>query len=357
MPLNVGLIGYGKSTKIFHIPYIEATEGLIIQAICQRSPTPDNDAGKDHPKATIYNDAAALIRAPDIDIVIICTPVATHFQLGKQCLEARKHVVVEKPFCPTAAECEDLIATAKAHNKTLSVFQNRRWDADFQTVLSLLREEKLGRILEFESHFDRWNPTVEDVWQNADALGHGALYEIGSHQIDQTVFAFGMPERVTAVTAKQREGSEGLSHDTFTVLLHYPRMLATLKSSFISAEAYQLRFWIRGTKGSFKKYHEDPQEVQLLSGMTRESPSFGKEAASKYGVLTTVGKDGEMEGKSVPTLQPETYLAFYRQLEKALRDGSKVPVDGRNGWRIIYLIELALKSAREGRTIDVKLDD
>ncbi|KIW05583.1 uncharacterized protein PV09_03458 [Verruconis gallopava] len=352
MTFNVGIIGYGLSAKIFHIPYIKATEGLEVKAICQRRASEGNDAAKDHPTSTIYRTSDELLQDPTVDIVVLCTPVATHLTLGKQCLEAGKHVVVEKPFCATVAECDELIDCAKKHNKLLTVFHNRRWDADFQTVLALLQKGTLGRIVEFESHFDRWSPTTSVAWKLQTTPGHGVVYDLGSHLIDQVVFTFGMPKKITAVTSKQRIYTSDAPEDACTILMHYDGMLATIKCSAVSAGTRQLRFWIRGDKGSYKKHFEDPQEVQLLGGMAFDDPNLGKESSDRYGVLS-LAENNAISEHVYPTLEPGTYKVFYQKLVQALSEGSPVPVDGAAARNVIRLIELARESARTGRTLEV----
>jgi predicted dehydrogenase len=100
------------------------------------------------------------------------------------------------------------------------------------------------------------------------------------------------------------------------------------------------------------KFHEDPQEAQLLSGMTLDDPDFGKESSDKFGVLSLV-KENKISEQKWPTANPELCSAFYRELAKALSTGSAVPVTGKDGRNVIRLIELALESARSGRTVDV----
>ena len=193
--------------------------------------------------------------------------------------------MVEKPFTPTSHEANELIALAKTHQRLLTVYQSpslppslpppppktkpppqltnptspppdRRYDSDFQTLLALLRSSALGRITEFETHFDRHRPTLPangGGWKTKAAPGAGAVYDLGVHLIDQVVVALGMPGRVTGFLGRQREGEEGGSEDSCTVLMHYEGMMATVKAAVVSCEERQLRFWVRGVEGSYKK--------------------------------------------------------------------------------------------------------
>lgn len=131
---------------------------------------------------------------------------------------------------------------------------DRRWDADFLTLSRLLRSDTLGRITEFETHFDRHSPVVKPgrQWKTRE-LGGSVVYDLGTHLMDQVVVLFGMPKRITALIGTQREGRPASDEDSCTVLLHYEGMLATVKAAVVSPETRQLRFWVRGEGGSFKK--------------------------------------------------------------------------------------------------------
>ena len=90
-PFRVGMIGYGLSAKIFHIPYLEAIPSFKLQAISQRHPSKENDAAKDYPKVTVHRSPEDLIADAEVDVVIVGTPPDTHLSLTKQALEAGKH--------------------------------------------------------------------------------------------------------------------------------------------------------------------------------------------------------------------------------------------------------------------------
>lgn len=158
MPINVAVVGYGLSAKIFHIPFILAVPDLHLHGIVQRSPKPDNNASNDHLDAKIYSSFEEAIADPDVELVVITSIPETHFPMAKAALEAGKHIVVEKPFVPTSAEAEELIAISKKVGKVTNVYQNRRYDSDYNTVSKVMKEGHLGELAEFETHFDRHRP-------------------------------------------------------------------------------------------------------------------------------------------------------------------------------------------------------
>ncbi|KAJ6034779.1 uncharacterized protein N7446_009534 [Penicillium canescens] len=354
---NVGIVGYGFSAKIFHIPFVAEVPELKLYAVVQRTPKADDDAEKDHPGVKSFRTTEEMVQDPAIDIVIITTAPDSHFALSKLALEAGKHVVCEKPFTPTTQEADELIAIAKKNNKQLAVFQNRRFDADFVTLSKLIKNGSLGRISEFESHFDRHRPQEPAAdshkWKNKVIPGGSAIYDLGAHLIDQAYCLFGLPQRVTGFIGSAREVNSSGFEDAFTVLLHYANgTMVTAKATVVSPEDEQLRFWVRGDNGSFKKFHLDIQEDQLKAGIMPADNGYGREPSERYGTLTTI-QGGKPVKEVVPTVEPPTYTEYYRKLVRALGGDGALPASGAEAREVIRLIELARESSRTGRTLDV----
>ncbi|KAI9774542.1 MAG: hypothetical protein M1840_002790 [Geoglossum simile] len=355
-PYNIAVIGYGLSAKVFHIPLILSVPALKLYGIVQRHPNPSDDAEKDHAGIRSWRSAEEMLRDPEVDVVVVSTIPDTHVELTRGALEAGKHVVVEKPFTPTTKEADELIALAKKHSRLLTVYHNRRWDTDFLTLQALLHSPTLGRIAEYETHFDRHRPTAPSSvsWKYKPLPGSGAVYDLGSHLIDQAVVLFGVPTRITGFVASQRTDCDGGVEDSCTVLLHWASgLLGTVKVGIVSPEVEQLRFWVRGERGSFKKFHLDIQESQLRAGKRPGDPGFATEPTDHYGTLTTLSPTGTPTRQTYPTIEQTTYAEFYRIFARALSGEGDVPVKPEEARDVIRLIELARESSRLGRTLDV----
>jgi len=354
---NVGVIGYGMSAKVFHIPLIAVTPSFKLHSIVQRTPKPNDDASKDHPSAKIYHSAEEMFADPSIDIIVVTTTPDTHFSFTKSALESGKHAIVEKPFVPTSAEAQTLADISSKTGKLICVYQNRRWDTDFLTVQDLIKTETIGEVVEFETHFDRYKPVRPDSWKGKLSMDHagGVIYDLGTHLIDQAFVLFGLPKTVTAIFANQRNDGEA-EPDSFTVLLGYGpgKPLVTAKAGVMSVESQQLRYWIRGTKGSFLKYHLDVQEDQLKAGLKPGDEGFGVEDKSMSGQLTTL-RDGKPTTTTLPNVKPETYASLYSGFAKAIESGGEaaVPVKASEARDVLKIIEAAKESAKTGRTVSL----
>jgi predicted dehydrogenase len=269
--------------------------------------------------------------------------------------------VVEKPFTPTSAEAKELVDLAKSKSLVLTVYQNRRWDSDFLTLKRCIDSGKLGRIVEFETHFDRHRPEQpRGSWKAEHAPGTGAVYDLGTHLMDQVVHLFGMPARVTGFIISQRENNTTGLEDSCTVLLQYDKphkMVVTVKAGVVSPEENQLRYWVRGTKGSFKKFHLDPQEDQMRKeGTLPGDKGYGIEKEDHAALLSVDAGGGIIRTEIYETVKPATYVEYYRRLARALQgEVTMVPVSGEDAVGVIRLVELARESSRLGRTLDVSV--
>lgn len=347
------------AAKVFHIPLITTTPSFNLAAIVQRSPSPDNSAPTTYPDIRHFIDAEHLFKDESIDIVIVTTPPNTHFDLASKALQAGKHVLVEKPFVPTAAQAEELIKIAKESERLICVYQNRRWDSDFLTFRELQKTNKLGRIVDFESHFDRYKAVKPDTWkgQLGMAEGGGVLYDLGTHLLDQIVLAFGVPKAVTAVFKNERGEGEGAEPDAVKVICQYDgQFTASANANVMAIDDAHLRFWVRGTEGTYKKYHLDCQEDQLKAGMVPGDRGFGVEDKSKSGDLTTL-VDGKPEKRKCENVQPETYGRLYRGFAEAIKQNREelVPVKASEARDVLRVIEAAKLSAKEGRTVNLSV--
>jgi scyllo-inositol 2-dehydrogenase (NADP+) len=326
--IRVGLIGYGLAGAVFHQPLLRASERLELTAVLTSRPHPLRVEHLDH----------LLSRA---DLVVIASPNDGHFRLAKSALESGKHVVVEKPFTITLDEADALIALAGRQQRMLTVFHNRRWDADFLTVRKLL--PKLGDVLLFEANWDRFRPTIKPGWRERPNLGSGVLNDLGPHLIDQALELFDTPHAISADVLAQR--ADAKTDDYFDVTLDYGRLRVCLRCSTLIAEP-RPRFAVYGTGGSFVKRDLDAQEAQLRSGMDPREHGFGLDP--RPGVFTFA--DGRSE-----EVRSETgrYLSFYEAVAAAILDGAPVPVDPADAREGLLLIHLARRAAVEGRRLPV----
>jgi predicted dehydrogenase len=342
--IQAALASFGMSGMVFHGPSLKVNPNFNLHSILERTKSLSE---KDYPESTIIRSFEELIAQDEIDLVIINTPDNLHYAMCKQALEAGKHVVVEKPFTQEVEQANELIQLAKDKNRILSVYQNRRWDNDFLTVKKILNEGIVGRLAEFESHFDRYRNFIQEgTWKEEGDKRHGVLFNLGSHMIDQVVQLFGKPKSITAHLDTLRDG--GQVKDYYDIRLQYNDFAAILKSSYLVREPGP-RYSLYGTLGTFHKWGIDPQEEMLKNGHLPNEPNWGTDSEEDWGILNTEWNGLNYKG-TIETV-PGNYNAFYENIYDAIVNGTELAVKPEESRDIIQLLDCCLQSDEEKRTI------
>ena len=335
--INVALVGYGFAGKTFHAPLISACPDLRLHTVVSTRP---DAVLADRPDAKVVPDFATALADPEIDLVVIATPDALHADQAEAALMAGKAVVVDKPFALSLADARRVVALAEDRNLFLSVFQNRRWDADFLALKAEIASGRLGRIVTYESHFDRYRPVVRDRWR--EGPGAGVWQDLGPHLIDQALVLFGRPLGITCDLAIQREG--GLAPDWAHAVLRYEHTRVVLNAAMLIA-APDVRFAVHGTKGSWLTSGLDPQEDQLKSGMLVGAPGWGVDPSPPVFV------EGETGERSAAPGPAGDYPAYYAAVAQALLGEGPNPVPPSEALLVMEVLEAGMQSSRERREI------
>ncbi len=342
--INTALCSFGMSGWVFHAPFLHVHPGFNLYGVWERT---KNLAQEKYPGIKTFRTLEDMLADDAIELVIVNTPSGTHYEYSKQALQAGKHIVVEKPFTPTAAQARELIDLAKLKNKKISVYQNRRYDSDYRTVKKILDEGWLGKIVDAEIHYDRFNAGLSHkVHKETPGPGVGCLYDLGSHLIDQALQLFGMPVAIFADIAINRPGSK--VDDYFDLKLLYPTHRMTLKSSYFVRESLP-GYIFHGMKGSFIKAKTDVQELCLQAGKLPGGEDWGKEPDSEKGLLNTE-KDGKVIRQYIDSLRGN-YADYYDEMYKAIVNNKNVPVFAEDGMLVIKVIEAAFQSNKEKKVI------
>jgi len=335
--IDVGLIGFGLGGRSFHAPVISAVPGLRLAAILQRS---GDSAAQLHPDARIVRTLDELLAINSIRLVAISTPNQTHFPLAKRCLESGRDVVVDKPFTTSVAEAIELLHLAKKLGRVLSVYHNRRFDADFQALCKIVADGVLGRILRFESTYDRYRPTSKPgAWREVPGPGSGILFDLAPHLIDQAFTLLGTPQCITADVRTERTGLS--TDDAFDIYLHYLGGVRALLRATMMCAAPRPRLVVLGEKGSYLKRAFDPLEPTLRNGQI-PTGSWVVEKEENFGELTLV-ENGNFATRKIPSTGD--WREFYANVRDTILGKASLIVTHRQILAVMVALEITLESS------------
>jgi predicted dehydrogenase len=342
--IDVGLIGFGLGGRCFHAPVIRAVPGLRLAAILQRT---GDQAAQLYPDARIVRTLDELLAIDSIRLIAISTPNETHFPLAKVALEAGKHVVVDKPFTTSVAEAIELLNLAKQRNLVLSVYHNRRFDADFQALRQSITAGDLGRIIRFESTYDRFRPTPKpNAWREKPSPGSGVFFDLAPHLIDQSMMLLGTPQAITADVRIERPGFS--TDDAFDILFHYPQGARALLRATMMSAAPRPRLVVLGEKGSYLKREFDPLEPNLRNGQIPSGPSWVVEKPENYGELTLV-ENSNITTRKIPSIGD--WREFYANVRDAIEAKAPLIVTHQQILNVMLALDLILESNSTRKTV------
>ncbi len=343
-PIETAFTAFGMSGLVFHGPLIESSPNFHLKKVWERT---KNLSKQKYEQVEVVRDYQDILTDEEIELIVITSPDYLHYEHTKLALNAGKHVVVEKPFTITIQEGLELIELADKKNLVLSVFHNRRWDGDFMTVKRVIEKKLTGRLITFESHWERYRNFIKPGTWKEDPIGRvGCLHDLGSHMIDQALVLFGMPEKIHADLGIVRSG--GKTPDFYDLKLYYEKVKVRLTCTYLAREQGP-RYVLHGTEGSFLKWGIDPQEEDLKQGKLPSGSNWGLEQEKDHGVLHTTINNLTFKGK-IETI-PGNYPAFYDNIYKAVRDGQSLAVKPKEALNVIKVIEAAVRSSREDKVV------
>jgi predicted dehydrogenase len=335
--VRIGLVGYGKGGRFFHAPMIAAAAGCELAGVVIRSSERRGDLERDHPGMPAYDDLAQLASAR-ADAVAISTPADTHVPLVLEAVSLGLPVVCDKPFALQSAAARQALKEAERAGVPLTVYQNRRFDADFLTVRAVIDSGELGRVTRFESRIEQYTPPA-----GIPSSGGGILLDLGAHVVDQALLLFGPVISVYA----ELDDAGGRPGRFFIAMRHVSGVVSHLVGDLLLHGAPGPRFRVFGTIGSYDVDAFDGQADELLAG--------GSPAASggAWGVVPRERWGRIHLGHTTKPWPSERgdWTEFYTSFAHAVRGQGAVPVDPWDAVAGLEVMEAAQHSAATGQVV------
>ena len=340
--MRIGVVGYGTGGRHFHVPFIQAAEGMELAGIVARAPATIARVKADLPGVPIYPSLAAMLDA-GVDAVTITTPPQTRRELVLEAIAAGVPVVADKPFAPSADAGRELDAAAKAKGVTLGVFHNRRFDADALTLRKVLESGRLGRLWRVHSRMD-----LDDQDTLEAGPTGGLLRDLGSHLVDQALWLLG-PVRSVFAQLDLIDRPEGPTDASFVLTLqHASGVHSHVSASKLNRLAVK-EYRAYGAGGSYVSSGTDVQAQAIFAGRrpVDDPAGWGFEAPDLWGTLSTAAG-----AERVPSEQGR-YQGYYEAFARAVKEGGPPPVTAAEAIETLAVLDAARISAAEGRVVTV----
>jgi predicted dehydrogenase len=336
-PVRIGLVGYGKGGRFFHAPLISGAAGCELAGVVTRSPGRRGELERDYPGTPAYGDLAQLAAAR-VEAVVISTPAHTHVPLSLQALSLGLPVVCDKPFALQSAAARPVVEAAERARLPLTVYQNRRFDADLLTVQAVIGSGELGQVSRFESRIEQYAPP-----DGIPDSGGGILFDLGAHIVDQARLLFGPVMSVYA----ELDDAGGVPGRFFVAAHHAGGVVSHLAGDLLRHGTPGKRFRVFGTRGRYDVDDFDGQADALMAGGSPAAagPAWGVVPPERWGHLHR-----DRTTRPWPSERGD-WTVFYSSFARAVRGQGAVPVDPWDAVAALEVLEAAQRSADTGQVV------
>jgi predicted dehydrogenase len=328
--IRIGLLAYGAIGHEHNLA-VQATDGLELTAVCDTNPDRIVAAKELAPDVASFSDALTMLDSGTLDLVVISTPPNSHYAWAKEALQRNIHVVLEKPMALRAEECDELMALAAQKDLLLVVYQNRRFDADFVTMSSKIREGLIGDVFQYDCFVGGYSQPCTYWHSNAEVSG-GAIFDWGSHFIDQILTV--IPDTVSHVSGQnhKRVWMHATNADHAQVTITFD---SGVQASFVNSDlaaARKPKFYVLGTKGAI---------------VGDWDPAAEPAVADLPAILTLHSSDGSVSTIDLDVVQP---FAFHASLVDFLHNQVPMSVQALQSRNVVAIMEAAERSAVSNAT-------
>jgi scyllo-inositol 2-dehydrogenase (NADP+) len=330
--VRVGLLAYGAIGHEHNLA-VQNTDGLFLSAVCDVNPDRIVAARELAPDAAPFSDATAMLNSGSLDLVVISTPPNSHFQWAKEALQRDLHVVLEKPMALTVDECDELMSLAQERQRLLVVYQNRRYDPDFVTLRRMINDGVIGEVFQYDSFVGGYSEPCT-YWHSDAAVSGGAIFDWGSHFLDQILNVMTDPiEHVIGINHKRRwMHATNADHANVTITFTTGKQ-ATFVNSDLAA-ARKPKFYVLGTEGAIVGDWNLAAEPAV---------------ADLPAVLSLYREGSKKEPIELDHVEP---YSFHASLVGYLMDGAPMEVTTLQSRNVVGIMQAAEQSAkRNGQPI------
>lgn len=311
--------GLGLNQRLQHCEAIRRTRGLRLYGICEPDDIRREEARRAYGVLT-YADLDDVLADDRVDAVVVATPNESHASIALRCLEAKKHVILEKPMCLTTAEADSLIEASRRKGRLLTVRHNRRLDGDFLTVKEVLQQGQLGRIVALDSAINTlFRPSD---WRAQKSLGGGEFVDWGCHLVDQVLQL--VPSSPVSAFAVMASCGWEVDVETYCrLIIRFENGTASEVETSNISWLPRPRWYVLGEKGSLL-FWDGKFRLRTKKGDTEITPRGGN------------------------------YNLFYANISDALNEGNELLIKPEEVRLVIFILEAAFLSAATGQAVPLR---
>ena len=324
------IVGCGRVAERRVAPVFSKVEDARLAAVCSRSIARARHFAERHGDPTPYDRLDDLLSDAAVDVVYIATPHALHASQAIACLEAGKHVLVDKPMATSASDARKMADAAGAAGRLLSVMQQQRYHAANMHLFRLRDEGQLGSLNIIRIHVGLWIGSPAAWRFSSDLAGGGVAMDLGPHAVDLLLELAGDARRVSAYVASLQ--FDAAVEDFCTVRIELACGAVGLLDLSYCSHDYGGRVEVYGSEGSF----------------------FADGSMKAVGPYRTQLRRGETAGPIEEDTANDCFAEAVEDFTDAVQHDGEPSISAADGVRVMRVIDAIYESARTGRPVDLE---
>jgi predicted dehydrogenase len=320
-----------------------AVNGGELTMLCDSNRDSLERVGRQYRHARLVDDFAAVVDSPDVDAVVISTPVGTHFSMARDALQAGKHVMVEKPLATSSAECEELIRIAREQDLRLMVGHVFLYNAAVERVGEYISSGELGEV--YYAYSQRLN--LGQIRHDVNAMWNFAPHDL-------SVLCHWFDAEPTGVLAHGYSYIQPGIEDVVFMGLDFPGGVgANVHISWLDPLKVR-RMTVVGSEKMvvYDDVSADAKITLYDKGVTRRMREPASERLGDFGSFA----EFQLLLRAGDVLIPR--IDFVEPLQRecqdfvdCIRTGATPRADGLQGLRVVRALEAAQRSLAEGQRV------
>jgi predicted dehydrogenase len=336
--LGIAIIGCGY-WGVNHVRVFSELPETDVVMVCDQLPERIAEIGRRFPGVPASTSLDDVLANPDVDAVVVCTGATTHFEVTRRCLEADKHVLVEKPITTSSAEADILIDLAEHRKRLLMVGHTFLYNPAIHLVQDYIREARIGQVYYLYAQRTNLGPIRRDV---------NALWDLAPHDISIFNFLLGSsPEWASAVGVKALRNCR---EDVGFVALGYPNgIVGHIHVSW--ADPNKVRQIV--VVGSQERIVFDDVNSAERVRVFEKGVTPVVEEPTSFGEYQLLMRDGDIISPRIEVSEPLKNEC--RHFIQCLLDGSRPLTGAREGQEVVEVMEAIDRSIElQGAPVMVK---
>jgi predicted dehydrogenase len=333
--IKVGCIGYGGALNMGRQHLNEMIKaGMTPVAVCDIDTARLKVAETDFPGIKTFSSVAEMLKKSDVNLLAIITPHNTHAPLALQCLKAGRHVVCEKPFAITTAECDAMIKEAGKRKLVISTYHNRHWDGHILEAVKRIGSGVIGDLVRVDCRMGNYDKPGE-TWRGSKTCSGGVMYDWGVHLLEYALQL--IKSDIVEVSGyshsgfwapQTKWGKDCIEDEANAVVRFKNGCMLNLRISKIEANGKPGIVEFTGTKGQYVMDFGDFQQIT--------HPAAGETVVTKGKSPASVG------------------WKLYQNIADHLTKNTPLIITGEWSRRPIQILDLAVRSAKLGKALPAK---